>query len=319
MPTGQSPENAVIRPLRAGDLPAVCDLFEQVFGTARTPAQWSWKYRLETPLFSTPVGMVAEDDTGRILGHAGAVPLHGWLDGASCRMYQIADVMVHPRARGHHARSNLFTRLVRSLLEALADPPEPVFAYGFPGRRPFLLGARARVYDRIEDARTFHRVPRPALLRMGRLLPATWEDPQFDSAWRRLRRHVPLGVARDRNYLVWRYRDNPFFVYQPWWLVLGGRRRGWMVTRAGAGTLTLMDALFHPFWWKRALAALDAEALAMGMDQIEAWWPRTLPLPGNAQVTKTDIVVTHMVWKTFLTTARVRRTLYYTFGDVDIY
>jgi len=248
-----------IRDYAPGDEQQISDLFTQVFSASLTPEQWHWKYRGLTG--TLPASKLAFDPAGNLLGHAGAVTLVGQAQGASIPVYQIADVMVHPQARGHLGGYNLFTRLLQGLLADLARRHPRVLAYGFPGTRPFLLGERARVYARVEQAQEFSWAA--GALEPGgwlRTAPLDWSHAGLDRLWRRRQPQLPLSLVRDRAYLAWRYARNPFRPYQLLGLWILGQLMGWAVVTLRGTECLITDLLIPHRRLLPVLGALDAWA-----------------------------------------------------------
>lgn len=220
--------------------------------------------------------------------------------------------MIHPQTRGY----NLFALLLRELLTAIAERHPQAFCYGFPGRRPFLLGQRVRVYDQIELAvETLRRPARPAftLLTTGAL---DWRSSQLDPLWMRLAGQYSLALIRDSRYLRWRYAEHPVHAYRLIGLYLLGRLIGWAVICEGEDRLLIVDLLIPRRWLVPSLRALNKLA---GERTIHLWLPRGWREAAGGDQHPTPIVTTNMVWGLNFETAAVRDSLYYTMGDVDIF
>lgn len=311
-----------IREYTPGDEQHISDLFSQVFSASLTPEQWQWKYRglISTP----PPSKLAFDVAGRLIGHAGAVPLMGQARGTPIPWYQIADVMVHPQARGHLGAENLFTCLLRGLLTDLARRHPRVLAYGFPGNRPFLLGERTQVYARVEQAEELSwRAGELHPANWVRVVPLDWSHARLDHLWQRRQPQLPLSLVRDRAYLKWRYAHNPFRSYKLLGLRILGRLAGWAVVttqRSNRGWECLISDLLVPRrWLLSALSALDMWARDHDQWVLRLWlptgWRAGVPLPRVG----TPVVVTNMRWGLPWRTEVVRHDLYYTMGDVDVF
>ena len=306
-----------IRDYRLGDEAAITNLFGQVFGTPLTTAQWRWKY-LDSGL-GTPLTMLAFDQGGRLVGHAGAIPLRGGRRNRPLPFFQICDVMVHPAARGQLGGRNLFTQLVRELLSNLAQRWPNAFAYGFPGQRPFKLGEYTRVYGRVEQAATVHRSARRGGFPLLYTQPLAWGDPRLDALWNRLAPHFNLALIRDQSYLRWRYATHPIHAYNLLGLYAAGGLLGWAVTRSNNNRLQVVDLLLSRRWLRPALAALDRVAWATGVAEWEIWLPRGWREVSGGCQESTEVVVANMVWQLAIPTDEVSRDLYYTMGDLDIF
>lgn len=305
------------RDYRPGDETAIAALFGAVFGQPLSESQWRWKYT-GTGMASPPARL-AFDHTGRLVGHAGAIPLRGWRQGRPLPFFQICDVMVHPDARGQLGRRNLFTVLARELLGSLAERWPDAFAYGFPGRRPFRLGEYAQVYGWVEQASAMHRLARRRGFSLLYARPLAWDDSRLDALWTRLASGFALALVRDRAYLRWRYATHPCRVYQLLGIYLAGRLLGWGVIQQDNHHLRVIDLLTSRRWLKPALAALDRTAAATGASEVEIWLPHGWRETVDGQQKLTEVVVANMIWRLPIPTTEVQEALYYTMGDLDIF
>ena len=306
----------VIRDYRPGDETAIVVLFEEVFGQRMTLDQWRWKYKGNGGLASIKLAFAPDD---RLVGQAAAMALRGWHQGEPWPFFQVCDVMVHPAARGQLGGANLFTRLAKSLLSGLAERKPGAFAYGFPGRRPFLLGEYARVYDRIDQACS---QVRPARKRLHLRLLAkelAWGDGRLDGLWTKLAREQALALIRDGQYLRWRYASHPIHFYDLVGLFLGPLLLGWAVIRKVGGHWRVVDLLIGRSWLRLGLAAIEHLAATGGAEQWEIWLPATWRERVGGPWVETEVVVTNMVWALPMPTEQVRPALYYTMGDLDIF
>lgn len=309
-------QDPCIRHYQPGDETAIIGLFATVFSQDMTEAQWRWKY---TGTGASPLAKLAFDATGRLVGHAGAIPLRGWRQGQLWPFFQVCDVMVHPEARGRLGEQNLFTRLVRELLTGLTARWPEAFAYGFPGRRPFRLGEYVRVYGKVEQSCTMEQpVRRGFRLRLS-ARPLDWMDKRLDKLWTRRAHDYALTLIRDRDYLHWRYAIHPSRTYQLFGLYLGTRLLGWAVTQREGERLRVVDLLMHRRWLRLALAALERVATVEGIRTVEIRLPHDWHQAVGQCWTPTEVVVANMIWALSIPTAEVRKTLYYTMGDLDIF
>lgn len=294
---------------------SACALFSSVFGHPIEPAHWHWKYHLGPRLGQ--INMAARDADGRWVGHAGAIVFQGVCGGRELPMAQVCDIMVERRARGGVGPGGVYARLVVALRQQLNARFPGVFAYGFPGNRPFRLGERIGAYRQLYVCHEA-RVTSPTASRWP-ALPWTarevgWDVRHLDWQWQRLAptRRAP-AVARTGAYLGWRYRDHPSNVYRLWQLTRWFRDSGWLVTRAMPdGSQCVVDALLaHVAESPAACAALRRALVEAGDSEpvVRTW----LPLP---DATATGIVATEFLaggWHTDLPPPEFQP------GDTDVY
>lgn len=288
-PDQSDPRRVRIRPLCPDEVNAACALFRDVFGQVMTPAHWRWKYDKAHALGA--VNMVAVDDQGALVGHAGTTVWHGERGGQPLRLGQVCDVMVSPVFRGGLGPDSVYRRIMVELdraLQGLAPQCGPLYLYGFPGHTPARLGQRMGLY-RLLGTRMTAVAPTAVPQGWGarrwwtacRLRAIPWGEAlaQHDAWSAAVRHEAPsaLRLIKDAAYLRWRYAQHPMFRYS-YWLLRGwsGRVRGWLVTRQEPAPPHVVDA---------ELAAtlplsvvLRALAGATGIDGWRSWLKSDLPL-----------------------------------------
>jgi GNAT superfamily N-acetyltransferase len=115
-----------MRPAVPDDAPAIVDLLNTVYGDWGDLDLWRWKYRDPPAPFRIP-SLVAECDS-RLVGHHGALPVSGVLNGQTVRAAQFVDAAVLPA----HRRRGIHSALARLTIEAAAAAGVS-FIYAFPG------------------------------------------------------------------------------------------------------------------------------------------------------------------------------------------
>jgi hypothetical protein len=267
------------------DIAGVCRLFQDVFGQPITESTWRWKY------LSAPGGVAynwvaheAERNT-HPLGHVGCLVLPGWWQGQPALMAHLTDVMVHSSVRAGLSRGSVYGRLMVTMakeLRALEDSRQtPVFAYGFPGRRPSRLGQRMGLYrpllPNLQQPVWTHHVPVAA--------PVALSAPVLQARNLRLSQFIAPAPApipavlpslhKNATYLQWRYAAHPGRSYRLWTMAEHwGRPTGWAVTSTGTESW-VVDANLPAFpdtpdTWSAVLCALAA---ATGCHTWRSWRP----------------------------------------------
>jgi hypothetical protein len=249
-----------------------CELFEQVFKHAISPAHWRWKYQEGPRLGKLQLGI--KSDQGQLLAHAGATVFEGQYKDSQGRiqslpMAQVCDVMVHESARNTVTHQGAYGQVIHALQTQLALAFPGVYAYGFAGIRPYKLGVKMGLYKCHQDCR-MGQVPVPekassqsiastltAFFKSEKLIPLHF-NKQDPSEFLKYQSHfdewsVAWGVneapkvLRTAAYLQWRFIQNPSAHYQFWLYKKSGAYLAWLVTRElSPGQLTLVDALMHP-------------------------------------------------------------------------
>lgn len=209
---------------------------------------------------------------------------------------------------------------MKPLFEDIGKQFPDVFCYGFPGRRPFILGKRVGVYDEIETAVDYVKHARPSFFKHYRIKTISWNDDGLDTLWTRLSKEFSLSVIRDKRYLLWRYATNPYFSFQLLGFFLPGSLIGWAIIRDLKEEILVLDLLTETKRCKGVLRTLEDYLASLGKKNIRLWLPESWKKHVTDYSTKeTPVVVTNMIWKLPVQTSTVRECLYYTMGDTDVF
>lgn len=314
----KSYEQYSVRNYKKGDEYGITSLFQDVFGKEMTLEQWKWKYAVpgDWKIYSK----VAEDKSHKIIGHAGAIPLRGIYKNKPIRIFQIVDVMVHPKARGSLGRKSVFEHLMKTLFDDLQKEFFDVFCYGFPGKGPFLVGKRIQVYEEIEPAVDCEQKTKSMFWNPFKIKPVDWNDNGLNVLWDGVSGNLRLSLIRDSAYLCWRYAKNPFFSYNLLGMFLLSKLKGWVVVRDSGEEVSIIDLLAEPNRYKAIFKAVSSYFFSQKKKSMQFWLPGGLREAITGCIKKeTNIVVTNMIWNLPLKTSVVKDALYYTMGDVDIF
>lgn len=307
----------LIKDLPDEHIEAVCALFLQVFSVDVSPLVWRWKYHGTAQLGA--INLVAYDAVGTLVGHAGAIVLPGVDQEQPRAMVQICDVMVASHRRGGAGGEAVYPALMRALRTAINARFPGAYAYGFPGKRPFLLGERLgfyqRAYDIVEQViqpqvkskpwwslYSVHVLEQGALAKDSARLQRLWGASTKSNG-------APV-VVRDAAYVLWRYAQHPTRRYTV--LVL---RRAWRdlacwVVAVEGEALRVVDALGDAARSEHGLEALQAWAGQQGFTRLLCWHSVT-----NAAQVDFGIVAGQFA----LGTGEVLRIPSFMPGDLDIF
>lgn len=268
---GQSPGHLLpqseVRPLREAETLAVCALFANVYGHTISPAQWAWKYRQGPRLAG--INLVLASPEGELLGHIGGSVFPGMFQGRSIAMAQVGDIMLRREVRGSMGREGTYRRLVSAMQDALARYQPALYAYGFPGERPFRLGEKIGFYRRLYSCQACTIGPQEACThqRLGVSVSVANIHAQdvrnkLDQLWRRHGPHLPEStLQKDGAYLGWRYASRPQSNgYRLYWVRRLGFKLGWLVVADAPAGPCVVDSLLPPGCAGMALAALQRHA-----------------------------------------------------------
>ncbi|MEO8013464.1 MAG: GNAT family N-acetyltransferase [Polaromonas sp.] len=309
--------NLDITALNPEDIPRARDVFAAVFGHRISAAHWDWKYAQGPRLGS--INLVARTARGELVGHIGCIVFQGASQGQPLAFAQVCDVMVSRHVRGGLDQQGVYPQLVKALQKSLLDRFEPVFAYGFPGERPFRLGERMGFYRRLYPVPSFRFDPASAEkpgFQLQTLVAGDWDGMRLDAICKRLAHcQAAPAVSRTGAYLLWRYAAHPERCYKLWFVRKFWKDIGWLVTaRAPNDDEVIVDALLPPH------VSVDA-ACNLLWQKLRAVQPPAKALvhwlaPCSQAMQSSGIVATEFLtgqWHTHLQNPRFQP------GDTDVF
>jgi len=209
------------------------DLFRICFGRELSHEEWIWKYK------HSPWGSYATIalDGDRVVAHYGGIRNRFYFKGKTLYAYQFCDVMTHPLYR---ARIFSKTPLIAMLNKRFYQERSMDFAYGFPSLRHarlqcIRLGGEGYRYVKIFKKSSLKK--QRAFWRLR--VEEGWKFLEGRGIDRFLINHdTPLQLAKDRDYLRWRYKEHPHKDYR---LIIFKR----LVITKGLIIFTLEDEWFN--------------------------------------------------------------------------
>jgi Acetyltransferase (GNAT) domain len=226
-----------IRDATAADAPGIRALFERVFRTPLSDAEWRWKFEQDPDGW---FGVVAVLD-GRIVGNYAGWAMAFVLDGSPARLYSVGDVATEPSVRALGGRRGVYRAMTDAFYGRVGrDVP---FCFGFPNARAL------RVSERIVGSRTLMPIglrvapvealpPPPADMESGEFV-----DASFDSLWEAARRGLTHAAVRDRARVNWRFHARPTRYYRMVWRRQGGELAAWAALSVVGEDATVADFL----------------------------------------------------------------------------
>jgi hypothetical protein len=154
-------------------------------------------------------------------------------------------------------------------------------------------------------------------------------DPgaEFDRFFDRVKDAYGFLIRRDARYLRWRYIDCPDAAYFVVAIRKWRKLAGWIAIRVRDHRLSWGDALFDPGHIDAIEVMLRHVVPGYPVEEVEAWFPprpqwfheelerlgfETKPEPQDLSLMCVPFEMTDAV-------ERMRRELYYTMGDSDLY
>lgn len=198
----------LMRPIEAGDLGALTELYEQVYHRRRSPAYFHWKYLSALPYYPGPRLLTAWDGACMVAS-AGMLVHPFWCDG---RM-QLAASIGEQQALASHRRQGLVRALQAQLFSDLAARGARL-ALALPTEHAVAL---AKHTGYIQPYRVSWYLRPTAAWRIwggratsGRVVRETDAiDKDSEIVWARVRDAIPACVVPCADWLNFRYTKNP--------------------------------------------------------------------------------------------------------------
>lgn len=323
------------REYRDGDEAAILDLFARSFPHApRTLAHFDWKYRAD-PFGNRRISLSFAG--GALAGHYAGYPVPFCMGRHDVLAHQIGDTMTDPAVR-HIGRgpSSVLGRTALHFYERFCED-QVAFNYGFNVANIQKFSLRFLRSDRVEPVtyrvRDLEAHPLQPIARSERWLRG-WSlelvretTAEWDELFERVRHAYAFCVRRNAAYVRWRYLACPDVPYIVVAVRKWRRLVGWIAYRIRDGRFTWGDALFHPELTEGVEVVLRHIVPPHGVKVIEGWFP---PRPRWFDATLRDLHFQtrpepqdlSLMCVPFLrpdATERMRRALYYTWGDSDLF
>lgn len=306
--------------LTDGDVPEICELFRQVFGTDLSPEHWNWKY-----VNGSGVGMVVRDDKNQIAAYYGGVERRILDQGRPALTLQCCDTMVAESQRGTLSKKGPYFLAATSLLEAYVGFNRPyLFGFGFPNKRVMRLGEHLGVQASI-----------------GNVVQIEWEsagqnelagevfdinNPEhgllIDLFWQELSAsmHHKIITVRDKAYIQYRFLDHPFYDYQ---LVIVrdlDKAVGLLVFRIENQRLLVLDTIASPNNFSRIMNYSRDIAQKMELRGVYGWVTEAdinLFADDEMTITDIDVRIPTSICTDGPTVVELMNKWYLTAGDTD--
>ncbi len=320
------------RAYRPGDEQAILDLFNRSFPhSPRSVEHFNWKYR-DNPFGSGRISLTFDAD-GRLVGHYSGYSVPFRYGSKDVLAHQIGDTMTEPSIR-HIGRgpTSILGRTALHFYEHFAEG-QVAFNYGFNVANIQKFSLRFLRSDRVEPVTYRVCSPLPPIGRGARWLRGyqfevvkeTARD--FDDLFFRAAPAYHFLVRRDADYVRWRYLQCPDVPYHVVAIRRWRRLVGWLVFRVAQTRFLLGDLLIHPAYPDALEVALRHIVPSHPVDVIETWLPprpewldrtlRELGFETRPEPQDLSVMTVPFTWPD--ATAKMRESLYYTWGDSDLF
>jgi hypothetical protein len=323
----------VTRAFEPGDETEILALFARCFPHApRTIEHFRWKY-LNNPYGNARISLTFDAD-GRLVGHYAGYPVPFFENGRDLVAHQIGDTMTDPSVRQvGRGPTSILARTGLHFYATFCDN-KIAFNYGFNVSNIHRFSIRFLRADRVEAISYWQRplplkrIARPSRWIRGYQLELVRDfGEEFDRFFARVAPSYAFLVRRDARYLRWRYVGTPerghFVIAIRKWR----RLVGWSVFRIRENRIIWGDALFDP-GHKDAIDVLLRHVVpSHAADKIEAWFPSRPPWIADVlqragfvrEIEPQDLSLMCVPFVLTDATDRMRRALYVTMGDSDLF
>jgi len=348
-----------VRAYRDGDETAILDLFARSFPHApRSLAHFDWKYR-DSPFGSRHISLAFDESSPgasvagasvprdaslrgtshrgtealRLAGHYSGYPVPFRVDGRDVLAHQIGDTMTDPAVR-HIGRgpTSILGRTALHFYEHFCEG-RVAFNFGFNVANIQKFSLRFLRSDRVEPVTYRVAAPLPEISRTERWLRGYSlelvrdTNREWDELFARVAPAYRFCVRRNAAWVRWRYLQCPDVPY----IVVAIRKwrhlAGWIVFRIREDRFTLGDALFDPDFPDAPEVVLRHMVPQHPVTQIEGWFPprpqwfdatlRSLGFETRPELQDLSLMCVPFTWPDVV--SRMRRDLYYTWGDGDLF
>jgi hypothetical protein len=323
-----------VRAYRIGDETAILDLFARSFPHAPRPLDhFRWKYH-HSPFGNERISLTFDDEQGgRLVGHYAGYPVPFIDGGRNLLAYQIGDTMTDVSVR-HIGRgaTSILGRTAMHFYEHFCQG-RVAFNFGFNVANIQKFSLRFLRSDRVEPVTYRVAPPLPRLPRLQRWMRGYQLElvrrttPEWDELFARVAPAYGFCVRRDAAWVQWRYLNCPDVPYAVVAVRKWRQLVGWIAFRIRENRFTWGDALFHPDFPDAVEVALRHVVPSHPVDTIEGWFPsrpqwfdivlRDLGFETDPE--PQDLSVMCVPFETPQAVARMRKGLYYTWGDADLF
>ena len=305
----------IIRHYEKGDEVQITRLFEEVFHQTMTVEQWEWKYTGQG--LNDNKSAVAMNESGELRGHFGAIAVRAWWMNKYQTAYQAVDQMIDKSYRGGLQRKGLYSHLGSFYWDHIKS-----FKYGFVNLNHMRLGKIAGFFEDCVSVKDHSLSVRKHSSPLFKLEQMDWDDKQIDTLWDKVHKGIGWSIIRDREFLKWRFKTNPFHTHK----LYGLRRRyrggllGWIVVKERDDTLCLMDLLFIDEYLESLLKKAIAMAYREDKKKIVVWlnnrYDERLSGIGFESVER-GTYIPNIIKTKLCDNKEMNRNFYFTMGDTD--
>lgn len=230
-----------VRHVRPVDFDQIATLFQEVFGHPLSRDLWRWKYA------NGHGNAVVAARHGALIAHYGGMYRDVMLCGTRDWVFQICDVMVHPKERGVMTRQGPFLLTAATSAEMYGP-----LGFGFPNARAMQVAEKMGLYSEVGQMSEVRWEPASPRFRLRTRLQAIVRGSDasqkvVETVWAAMAQDLREGVVgvRDWAFLEHRYFCHPHNQYDILAVTsrLTGKPLGVMVLRRLEASCELVDVI----------------------------------------------------------------------------
>lgn len=219
--------NWICRDYKKGDEVRILDLFEKVFGRKMTLDFWQWRF-VENPFGKGIIKLLF--DNNLLIGHYAVMPIVVQVKDFLVKAVFSMTTMTHPDYQG----KDIFTFLAKETYRE-AQKRGFRFVYGFPNKNSYHgfvkklnwedLGKMTILYKEMEtDSFT-------PILQSSNVYEIENFDNAVDLLWNRIKENYCVIVPQTKDFLNWRFIENPNVNYKIYAIKNGEGISGYVVLK----------------------------------------------------------------------------------------
>jgi predicted acetyltransferase len=194
---------------KKGDETSICDLFKLAYGRNLSKKYWKWRF-VDNPCGEGIIYLAWQGN--KLAAHYAVSPITLSNNGKIASGCLSGTTMTHPDFRG----MGLFPELASRTYKKATDLGIKS-VWGFPNNYSHRILVGKLGWKDIYEIPTFRLRFKNIMgsnLATGRPKEITELDPRFDSLWNKTRNNAMIKIQRNREFLQWRFLENPSEKYR---------------------------------------------------------------------------------------------------------
>ena len=315
--------------VKENDFNELSELFARAFGTSLTQELFEWKYGNEKGH-----GLVARDNSGKLVGHYGFIKRVARIKGESKIAYQVCDVMTDPSAGASLKKHQLFG-ILATLFQILIindSKYSSIIGYGFPNQRAMRLAEKLCLYQKVDTIyeATWSKRKKNWLTAWPCRAEPLKAHPDWPFKIKTLlqKMHEELKdktmVERSQEYLINRYMEHPCNIYHGYLVfsIFGIRPVGLFWLKSDSSSLKLVEIICCQKYHNAVIQAARhiAKWKLYSSLQMTAWCASSqanLYRSSGAEVEETDIFIPINSAVRTISPEAINESWWLSMGDTD--